>query len=107
MSDTGSPPRPTARHRNDNEHRVRSHPQRVSSATALRQIMPIPRTVSCPQCGAAVEWTPASKWRPFCSERCKLIDLGAWATESYRIPVAQPSESTGAPASDDDTVQPR
>ncbi len=64
--------------------------------------MPIPRTVACPQCGAVVEWTPASKWRPFCSERCKLIDLGAWATESYRVPVAQPSERTDASPGDED-----
>lgn len=42
--------------------------------------------VPCPHCGKAVPWTPASSWRPFCSERCKLIDLGAWATESHRIP---------------------
>ncbi|HEY3564276.1 MAG TPA: DNA gyrase inhibitor YacG, partial [Casimicrobiaceae bacterium] len=39
------------------------------------------RTVKCPQCKADVPWTPASKWRPFCSERCKTIDLGAWASE--------------------------
>jgi endogenous inhibitor of DNA gyrase (YacG/DUF329 family) len=49
--------------------------------------------VSCPQCGARVEWTQASPFRPFCSQRCKLIDLGAWASESYRIPLADPAES--------------
>jgi hypothetical protein len=43
------------------------------------------RTVKCPQCGQPVEWSPASRWRPFCSERCKTIDLGAWASEAYRI----------------------
>jgi hypothetical protein len=59
---------------------------------------PASRTVRCPQCGTDVPWTPESKWRPFCSERCKLIDLGAWATESYRIPDAQPSQSSDAPA---------
>jgi len=48
-----------------------------------------PRTVRCPQCGAAVEWSPASRWRPFCSERCKLIDLGAWASEAYRVPAEE------------------
>jgi endogenous inhibitor of DNA gyrase (YacG/DUF329 family) len=47
-----------------------------------------PRIVACQTCRAPVEWTPASKWRPFCSERCKLIDLGQWATGAYRIPVA-------------------
>lgn len=45
--------------------------------------------VSCPQCGNQVQWDPANPYRPFCSERCKLIDLGAWATESYRIPVTE------------------
>lgn len=43
-------------------------------------------TVKCPHCDRIVPWTPASRFRPFCSERCKLIDLGAWATESHRIP---------------------
>jgi endogenous inhibitor of DNA gyrase (YacG/DUF329 family) len=45
-----------------------------------------PRIVSCPRCAAQVEWGPASQYRPFCSERCKMIDLGAWATEKFRIP---------------------
>lgn len=43
-------------------------------------------TVACPTCGQPVEWRPESKYRPFCSERCKLIDLGEWATEKYRVP---------------------
>ena len=52
--------------------------------------------VSCPQCGASVVWDASNPYRPFCSERCKMIDLGAWATESYRVPVAE----------DKDTVDP-
>jgi uncharacterized protein len=51
-----------------------------------------PRSVACPNCGKRALWTPANAWRPFCSERCRLIDLGAWADESYRIP-AKPDES--------------
>ncbi len=43
-------------------------------------------TVNCPTCEAPVEWGPQSPSRPFCSERCKLIDLGAWATEAHSIP---------------------
>jgi endogenous inhibitor of DNA gyrase (YacG/DUF329 family) len=54
--------------------------------------MPGPRVVPCPQCGRPVEWTPASRWRPFCSERCRTIDLGAWAAETYRVPAAEPSD---------------
>ena len=58
--------------------------------------------VSCPQCGVDVEWTPANRFRPFCSERCKQIDLGAWAAGDYAIPVtdaldpnAQPEDPSG------------
>ena len=50
---------------------------------------PKPRVVKCPTCGTAVVWGPQSPQRPFCSERCKLIDLGAWASESYRVPVQE------------------
>jgi hypothetical protein len=50
------------------------------------------RIVKCPQCNADVPWTPASKWRPFCSERCKTIDLGAWASERYRIATPEAPE---------------
>ena len=44
------------------------------------------RIVLCPRCGTQVPWDPQNRFRPFCSERCKLIDLGQWATEQYRIP---------------------
>jgi len=44
------------------------------------------KTVKCPSCGKEVLWDTAARWRPFCSERCKLIDLGEWASESHRIP---------------------
>jgi endogenous inhibitor of DNA gyrase (YacG/DUF329 family) len=43
-------------------------------------------TVSCPTCNRPVVWSDVSPWRPFCSERCKLIDLGAWAAEQHAIP---------------------
>jgi endogenous inhibitor of DNA gyrase (YacG/DUF329 family) len=49
----------------------------------------MPRVVSCPYCGKSVEWTAASAWRPFCSERCRIIDLGEWAKEKYRVPVVE------------------
>lgn len=44
------------------------------------------KIVKCPTCGKDVEWSSEQKWRPFCSERCRLIDLGEWANESHRIP---------------------
>ena len=47
------------------------------------------RIVNCPQCGAPVAWTRESRYRPFCSERCKTIDLGAWASEKYRVPAVE------------------
>ena len=47
------------------------------------------RKLACPICGKAVIWSAENRWRPFCSERCKLIDLGQWATEKYRVPVAK------------------
>ena len=43
-------------------------------------------TIACPTCGAQVEWTADNPFRPFCCERCKLIDLGAWAAEEHAIP---------------------
>jgi endogenous inhibitor of DNA gyrase (YacG/DUF329 family) len=42
--------------------------------------------VRCPQCGRETPWTPENETRPFCSERCKRIDLGAWSSEAYRVP---------------------
>ena len=39
----------------------------------------------CPTCGKPVTWEPASSHRPFCSERCRLIDLGDWFNEANRI----------------------
>jgi endogenous inhibitor of DNA gyrase (YacG/DUF329 family) len=52
-----------------------------------------PRTVACPSCGKNVRWEPASRYRPFCSERCKTLDLGDWATERYRIPDETPPDA--------------
>jgi hypothetical protein len=49
--------------------------------------------VACPTCGKAVPWRASEKWRPFCSERCRLIDLGEWLNEEKRIagePAAMP-----------------
>ncbi len=44
------------------------------------------RKVACPKCGNTAEWSTGNRFRPFCSERCRLIDLGAWASEDYRVP---------------------
>lgn len=54
--------------------------------------------MKCPTCRKPVRWVPESKWRPFCSERCRLIDLGAWAAEDHRIP----GEPVRVPERDDE-----
>jgi uncharacterized protein len=54
--------------------------------------------VDCPACGAKVAWVADSHWRPFCSERCKTIDLGDWAAERHVIAGQrdpEDSDSTG------------
>lgn len=48
--------------------------------------MPNIRTVSCPICRKDVAWLPENRHRPFCSFRCRQIDLGAWADGTYTIP---------------------
>ena len=50
-----------------------------------------PKEVKCPQCGRLAFYSPENPFRPFCSERCRLIDLGQWASEGYKIPL-NPSE---------------
>ncbi|MFZ5722370.1 MAG: DNA gyrase inhibitor YacG [Pseudomonadota bacterium] len=55
--------------------------------------------VPCPGCGRDVRFDAGSPFRPFCSERCRLIDLGAWANENYRIPEQTPPD--GMPGRDD------
>ena len=52
-----------------------------------------PAIVTCPQCGKDVIWDKqTSPFRPFCSERCKLIDLGEWAAGNYNIPLTEKSD---------------
>jgi endogenous inhibitor of DNA gyrase (YacG/DUF329 family) len=58
-------------------------------------------TFPCPTCQRPVEWTAAATWRPFCSERCRLIDLGAWMTEKHAI-AGEEISPDGAPLSSDD-----
>jgi uncharacterized protein len=50
------------------------------------------RTVTCPACGGPSLYAPANPYRPFCGERCKQHDLGAWASESFRVPTSPPLE---------------
>jgi endogenous inhibitor of DNA gyrase (YacG/DUF329 family) len=43
------------------------------------------KKVHCPQCKCLSEWSKENIYRPFCSKRCQLLDLGAWASENHRI----------------------
>ena len=54
----------------------------------------------CPACGEVCEYSQRNRFRPFCSDRCKSGDFGAWASEHYRI-AARPT-----PGSDDDADAP-
>ena len=55
------------------------------------------RIVRCPKCNGAIPWSTDNPYRPFCSKRCKLIDLGQWATGAYRVPE---QESNSGPDED-------
>ena len=44
------------------------------------------KRIECPTCKKPVAWSKENPWRPFCSERCRLIDLGDWIEERHRIP---------------------
>lgn len=48
--------------------------------------MTLPKKAKCPHCKKETSLETSNLFRPFCSERCKLIDLGSWAKEEYRIP---------------------
>lgn len=58
----------------------------------MQQEKPASKTkqVPCPNCKTLSDFTPQNPYRPFCSERCKLTDLGEWASESYKIPEKLP-----------------
>lgn len=49
--------------------------------------------VTCPTCKKNALWNHTNKARPFCSERCKLIDFGEWAKENYFIPKTEESKT--------------
>ena len=51
-----------------------------------------PRVVRCPACGGESVYAPTNPYRPFCSERCKNMDFGAWASEHFRVPEKPPRE---------------
>ncbi|WP_188704250.1 DNA gyrase inhibitor YacG [Silvimonas iriomotensis] len=56
-----------------------------------------PRLVTCPSCKKQSEYSAGNPFRPFCCERCRLIDLGSWAAENYRVPVEDDPFDESAP----------
>lgn len=54
--------------------------------------LPQPKIVVCPTCSGPSVYAPDNRFRPFCSERCKNVDLGAWASESFRMPADAPPD---------------
>ena len=67
-------------------------------ARAFFRVDSMTPTVNCPTCAKAIAWCEAEESRPFCSERCRLVDLGEWATGSYAIP---------GPRVDDEETEPK
>lgn len=62
--------------------------------------MTAPRIAACPRCGTSTRLDPQNIWRPFCSERCKLIDLGDWMSGRYALPVTEDPENEPGPEQD-------
>jgi len=58
--------------------------------------------VKCPTCEKGIEWSVAYPYRPFCCERCKLIDLGNWADGTYAIPTGSLDSDISAGSLDSD-----
>jgi len=58
----------------------------------MQQASPPPKLVTCPTCGGDSVYAPTNRYRPFCSERCKNMDLGAWASERFRMPTQDPPD---------------
>jgi endogenous inhibitor of DNA gyrase (YacG/DUF329 family) len=70
-------------------HRLRAHALRLSPAVP-KSIPPrapavAPRIIRCPGCGGDSVYAASNPFRPFCSERCRGADFGAWASEGYRV----------------------
>lgn len=59
--------------------------------------------VKCPKCRKEGVWE-GNRWKPFCSERCKMLDLGSWASERFSIPGASSGEPSIDLEFDDDLV---
>jgi endogenous inhibitor of DNA gyrase (YacG/DUF329 family) len=61
----------------------------------MDQASPAVRTVRCPACGGDSVYAPSNPYRPFCCARCKGVDLGAWASEQFRLPERESNSEPG------------
>jgi len=61
------------------------------------------KEVPCPRCGQPALFAPENKWRPFCSERCKLLDLSHWVDGDYRIAGESMTDETTIEDADPET----
>ncbi|MCH8263408.1 MAG: DNA gyrase inhibitor YacG [Proteobacteria bacterium] len=61
------------------------------------------KTIKCPECGKSSEYSPANKYRPFCSKRCRLIDLGEWIEGKYRLEAEENYHTTEPQSGDANT----
>ncbi len=66
-----------------------------------------PRIVRCPNCSGDSVYGPDNAYRPFCSAKCKGIDLGAWSSEEYRMAAKPDPDDPEAPDFDADVPPPR
>jgi endogenous inhibitor of DNA gyrase (YacG/DUF329 family) len=65
------------------------------------------KKVPCPRCGTLAPFgKDENKWRPFCSERCKAIDLGDWASERYRVPTQEGPQDAERQGEEDGEASP-
>lgn len=53
------------------------------------------RSFACPVCKAPVASRASNRFFPVCSERCRLVDLGRWLGEEYRVPAGPPGDGVG------------
>lgn len=66
----------------------------------------MPRKPACPVCGRPAAPRGGNPAFPFCAERCKLVDLGRWLGEAYRVPGERPGDGAGPPAAAPDEEEP-
>ncbi len=63
------------------------------------------RTINCPYCKKPSIYSESNPYRPFCSERCKMIDLGDWADEKYKVPTEEKVDPDSYRKEDDGDLQ--